>query len=38
MSFRGVKTVLTSPTIEESELGVIGSKDAAAHFLQLVQV
>lgn len=34
----GVKRVLTSPTTEVSELGVIGSKDAAAHFLQFVQV
>lgn len=33
-----MKRVLTSPPTEESELGVIGSKDAAAHFLQLVQV
>lgn len=34
----GAKSVLTSSAIEESELSVIGSKDAAAHFLQLVKV
>lgn len=27
----------TGATVENSELGVVGSKDASAHFLQLVQ-
>ena len=29
---------LTSPAVEDSEFGVIGSKDAAAHLLQLVHI
>lgn len=34
----GMKGGLTSFATEESEIGIIGCKDAAAHLLQLVHV